>query len=90
MSVKKPPVVQKYLADRTRGGWHSLVSGSEYTQLSVKTLRRAISRGDLPASKVGQLIRIAESDLDAWITRQQLPTGKRTPRSASRGGDQPR
>lgn len=79
MPVKKSSDVEKYLTDRTKpGAWHSLASGSVYSKLSEKTLRRAISRGDLRASKVGQLIRISERDLDDWIAGQQLPTGKRT------------
>lgn len=43
--------------------------------ISAESVRRAIHRGDLPAFSYGSVLRIARTDLDAFIRSHQ--TGKR-------------
>ncbi len=45
----------------------SFVGGSEYTGLSVTTLRRMAKRGDLPVSRVGRRVVLRFEDLDALL-----------------------
>jgi excisionase family DNA binding protein len=40
-----------------------ITSASEYTSLSVSTLRRLVRRGILPAVKVGRSVRLRLADL---------------------------
>jgi putative molybdopterin biosynthesis protein len=44
---------------------------SDLLRVSVYTVRRWIKEGDLPAYKVGRGWRISESDIDAWLRRNQ-------------------
>ena len=39
--------------------------------VSVKTVRRAIARGDLPSHRLGKLLRVSETDLDEYITSRR-------------------
>jgi excisionase family DNA binding protein len=39
--------------------------------VSGKTIRRAIDRGDLPAIRLGRLIRIAEDDLERYVIQHR-------------------
>jgi len=41
-------------------------------RVSVRTLRAAIRRGDLAASKIGRNYRIRRADLDAWIASREI------------------
>ena len=41
--------------------------------VSVRTVRRWIRRGDLVAHRFGMAVRIADSDLRAFIARQRDP-----------------
>jgi excisionase family DNA binding protein len=47
----------------------TLASAGALASLSVRTLRRAIVRGELRAHRVGRLVRIDERDLVHWIER---------------------
>ena len=47
--------------------WLTVAETAQAIDLSEKTIRRAITRGELPASKVRSRIRIALSDLEAWL-----------------------
>jgi excisionase family DNA binding protein len=38
----------------------------------LKTVYRAISRGDLRASKICSRLRVRQSDVDLWIERSQI------------------
>lgn len=51
----------------------SLAAASEDLELSERTLRRAISAGELPAYKVGKSVRIRRTDLDAWMESKRVP-----------------
>lgn len=42
------------------------------TGLSVRSLRQAITSGELPAQKVGREYRVRRSDLDAWIAVKRV------------------
>ena len=35
--------------------------------VSEKTVRRMLDRSDLPAHRIGRLLRVSESDLDAYL-----------------------
>jgi excisionase family DNA binding protein len=43
--------------------------------VSEKTVRRKIESGDLPAHRVGRLLRISERHLAACVARTRLPDG---------------
>ena len=45
----------------------SLDQASSYTQLSTKTLRRAIKAGRLQCHRIGRRIRIELVELERWI-----------------------
>lgn len=54
----------------------TLKQAADVTQASVDTIRRAIARGTLPAATKGKrLIRIARSDLLAWMTEAAAKRG---------------
>ena len=40
-------------------------------QLSTKTIRRMIERGDLPSHRIGRQVRVASNDLGAFIHRSR-------------------
>ena len=42
-----------------------------YLSVSPWTVREMVWRGDLPAVRVGRLVRLDLRDLDAWIDRQK-------------------
>ena len=44
---------------------------AEQLQLSTKTIRRMIDRGDLPSHRIGRLLRVASNDLGAFIHRSR-------------------
>ena len=54
---------------------------AEIAQLSEKTVRRAINRGELPAFRCGTRVRIREDDARAWIEAEPV---RAEPRSAPR------
>jgi|688.fasta_scaffold457367_3 excisionase family DNA binding protein len=43
-------------------------------KMSVRTVRRAISRGEITAYRVGGGLRFLESDVHAWMTSAPLVT----------------
>jgi excisionase family DNA binding protein len=50
----------------------SLADAAELLDVSLKTVRRRIADGTLPAYRVGKLIRIRREDLDALFVRMAL------------------
>ncbi len=55
--------------------WMNLEQAATYCGTSVKTLRRRISRGELPAYRIGgRSIRVRQPDVDALF--QQIPTAQ--------------
>jgi len=51
---------------RTQGVLLSLTEAAQHKGVHYQTVRRAISRGDLKAVKVGGGVVIAATDLDIW------------------------
>jgi excisionase family DNA binding protein len=47
--------------------WFDLPGASLYASLPVKTLRAAISRGELPFSRPGKKMLVDKKDVDAWL-----------------------
>ena len=47
--------------------WMSTKEASRYLGVNLRTLYRFIDEGELPAYKFGRVIRLLESDLDAFI-----------------------
>jgi excisionase family DNA binding protein len=45
----------------------SVVVVADRLGLSVKTVRRMITRGDLPAHRIGKLLRVSEQDLETLL-----------------------
>jgi excisionase family DNA binding protein len=43
-----------------------------------KTLRLAVSRGELPAYRIGSNIRLKWTDVDAWLESKVIPTSRPT------------
>lgn len=51
-----------------------LESGGKYVGLHPRTLRRAISSGELKGYKFGKAIRVRLTDLDAWAETKSMPS----------------
>jgi excisionase family DNA binding protein len=63
-------------ADRGHTRWKAMrfftvAEVAEIVGVSVRTVRRWIRRGDLVAHRFGSAVRIADSDLKAFIARQR-------------------
>jgi excisionase family DNA binding protein len=54
-----------------RGRLLPLQDVAEQIQVSIKTVRRWIERGLLPAHRLGRVLRVSEEDLDAFISRHR-------------------
>jgi excisionase family DNA binding protein len=55
----------------------------ERLNLGVTKTYELISSGELPTIRVGRVIRVRESALDAWIERQQVATSVHGPKGAA-------
>jgi excisionase family DNA binding protein len=64
MSTAPPPP-----ALRTR--LLSVVDVADRLGVSVKTVRRMIARGDLPAHRIGKLLRVSEQALETLLAHTQ-------------------
>lgn len=56
-----------------------------YLKVTSRTIRRLIKVGDLPAVRLGRQWRFRQSDLDAWLNRQQPNFDGSTDRTTARG-----
>jgi excisionase family DNA binding protein len=56
-------------------GWVTLLEAAEYLSVSDDTVRRYVSRGELPAYRLpgGRTLRIRVDDLEALATSQRVP-----------------
>lgn len=54
----------------------SLSDAAKIASLSPRTIRRAISRGEFTAYQVGGSLRLARTDVHAWLTSRPLVTVK--------------
>ena len=77
-------------ADRLAPGeappaWVPLSAAAERVSLCERTLRRAISAGELPGYKFGKALRVRLDELDAWAMSKAMPNS-RTMRPVKAGG----
>ena len=56
-------------ADRVR--FLTVVEMSEWLAVSCLTIRRLVASGELPASRVGRVLRFDPAKVDAYLARQQ-------------------
>ena len=57
-----------------RRTYESLARAAQRTGMSVRTMRRRIAHGDLPAYRCGRLIRVDPDDVDRMMVR--IPTAR--------------
>lgn len=57
-----------------RRTYESLAHAAQRTGMSIRTMRRHIGKGDLPAYRCGRLIRVDPDDVDAMMVR--IPTAR--------------
>jgi len=63
-------------ADDTEGeGWLSTQSAAHRLGVSPRTLYRFIDQGDLPAYRMGRVIRLRASEVDAFIESTRIKPG---------------
>ena len=55
----------------------TLSMAAERAAVSSRTVRRAVSRGELIAYRVGGLLRLKSCDVDVWLMSKPLVTVKR-------------
>lgn len=60
-----------------------LSSASPMVGLCDRTLRRAISNGELPGYKVGRALRVRVDELDRWMQSKAIPNAKTRSRTVS-------
>jgi excisionase family DNA binding protein len=53
----------------------SILEAAEFLNISSWQVRRLVWRGDLPAVRIGRLVRLDREDLDAYITSQKCRNG---------------
>jgi excisionase family DNA binding protein len=59
--------IEKKIDGNPSNRYFDIIEASAYTSLSVSTLRRYISRGELKCSrKLGKIL-LKESDIDRWL-----------------------
>jgi excisionase family DNA binding protein len=62
---------------RLEGRLLSVAAVAERLGVSQKTVRRMIDRGELPAHRVGKLLRIGEGSLDGYLAARRLGNSTR-------------
>ncbi|MGO9197079.1 MAG: helix-turn-helix domain-containing protein [Acidimicrobiales bacterium] len=55
--------------------WMSTAEVAQYLGVNTRTLYRMIDEGDLPAYKLGRVIRLQEADVVAFVERARIPPG---------------
>ena len=55
--------------------WMSTGEAARRLGVTVRTLYRLIDEAELPAYKFGRVIRLQESEIDAFITRSRIAPG---------------
>src|ERR1700682_4596121 len=58
---------------------------AEYLRVDVVTIRRLVSRGELPAYRIGSEFRFTPSDLEDYLQRQRVTAGAGEGSGASLG-----
>jgi len=64
MTKTKPPPAE--------GRFLTVSEAATRLQISAKTIRRLIDRGDLPALRIGHLIRIPEESFESFLKARQI------------------
>ena len=65
--------------------WVPLSVAGERLSLHERTIRRAITAGELPGYKIGKALRVRLDELDAWAAAKVMPN-PRTTRPTLSGG----
>jgi excisionase family DNA binding protein len=60
------------------GPYLPLTAAAEHVALCTRTLRRAVSAGELPAYKVGSVLRFDQGELDTWMRSKAVPNARST------------
>lgn len=55
--------------------WMGTPEAAEYLGVVLRTLYRLIDRGQVPAYKVGRVIRVKKADLDAFLESHRVQPG---------------
>jgi excisionase family DNA binding protein len=55
--------------------WLGTAEAARYLGLTSRTLYRLIDEGQLPAYKFGRVIRLKQSDVDAFVERSRIAPG---------------
>ena len=59
--------IEHLLRNKSTDKWLNLMQASDYTSLSVSTLRRAVDRGRLKVSKEAGKLMFRREWLDKWL-----------------------
>lgn len=55
--------------------WMGTPEAAEHLGVVLRTLYRLIDRGEVPAYKVGRVIRVKKADLDAFLENHRVKPG---------------
>ena len=56
-------------------GWVGTQEAAERLGITLRTLYRFLDEGQIPAYKMGRVIRIKEADLDAFVEASRIEPG---------------
>ena len=56
-------------------GWLSTTDVRQRLGITLRTLYRLIDEGQIPAYKIGRVIRMKEEDIDAFLERSRIAPG---------------
>jgi excisionase family DNA binding protein len=62
-------------AEDTGFGWMGTKAAAAYLGITNRTLYRFIDDGDIPAYKLGRVIRVKRADLDAFLEASRVQPG---------------
>ena len=62
----------------------SLADAAARLSLCDRTIRRAISAGDLPGYKLGKSLRVRLDELDAWAMAKAIPNARTGTKAGTR------
>lgn len=65
--------------------WVPLPVAGERLSLHERTIRRAISAGELPGYRFGKALRVRLDELDAWAAAKVMPHARTLTKPAQRG-----
>ena len=56
--------------------WMTIKETAKYLRISVSTIRKFVSTGQLPSYRQGYIIRLKQSDIDAFLALNTLKSEK--------------